>query len=63
LKQHHAVSTRIKIMLIVCVYAGIGGVYNSPSNQTSLPNGDLSGDRKNGRKQKGLLRTFGEVFK
>ena len=49
---------------IVCVYSGIGnGGFNSLDNQSSPSNDDLLADRKNGRKQKGLLKTFGEVFK
>jgi len=47
------------LKFVMFCYAGI----HSAIPRTSLPNGDPYADRKNGRKQKGLLKTFGEVFR
>jgi len=53
----------VKFVDNVDLYSGTDGGFHSPIHQTSLPNGFLYADKKNERKQKGFLKTFGEVFK
>jgi len=47
----------------VYVYSGTSNGFNRLTSANSMPNGDLGADRKHGWKQKGLFKTFGEVFR